>query len=201
VDRRKYAVTVMSDVLSLYISGVGRAALGRSPIWPPRWSIREQKSLAGKKGVIDMAEGVVLTGAAALVTTALPGASPAGSASIMVTAKALAEIDLLIAKRCVDIVLADASGGGPRSYEMVTRPIRLDTLSSDAAVVIRAIDIVERTDLEVAVRFEVDDRFNQRNLVFHHDCGEVCLTAESPVATRHLPLSRFRSDSARRWGL
>ncbi|MCV7401595.1 hypothetical protein H7K24_15750 [Mycobacterium fragae] len=128
------------------------------------------------------------------MTTAPPGASPAGSVSIMVTAKALAEIDLLIAKRCVDIVLADAAGGGERSYEMVTRPIRLDTLRSDAAVVIRATGIVERTDLGLAVRFEVDDRFKQRPLVFHHDCGNVCLTAESPVATRLLPLSRFRSD-------
>jgi hypothetical protein len=141
-----------------------------------------------------MAEGVVLTGAAALVTTAPPGASPAGSVSIMVTAKALAEIDLLIAKRCVDIDLADAPGGVRRNYEMVTRPIRLDTLSSDPAVVIRAIDIVERTDLAVAVRFEVNDRFKQRTLVFHHDFGDVCLTAESPVATRRLPLSQFRSD-------
>lgn len=141
-----------------------------------------------------MAEGVVLTGAAALVTTAPPGASPVGSVSIMVTAKALAEMDLLIAKRCADIVLADATGGGERSYEMVTRPIRLDTLSSDAAVVIRATGIVERTDFGLAVRFEVDDRFKQRTFVFHHDCGDVCLTAESPVATRRLPLSRFRSD-------
>jgi hypothetical protein len=77
---------------------------------------------------------------------------------------------------------------------MVTTPIRLDTLSSDPAVVIRAIDIVERTDLAVAVRFEVNDRFKQRTLVFHHDFGDVCLTAESPVATRRLPLSQFRSD-------
>ena len=53
-----------------------------------------------------MAEGVVLTGASALVTTAPPETSPAGGVSIMVTAKALAEIDLLIAKCCVDIVLA-----------------------------------------------------------------------------------------------
>ena len=77
---------------------------------------------------------------------------------------------------------------------MVTIPIRLDTLSGDPAVVIRAIGIVERTDLVVAVRFEVEDRFKQRTLVFHHDFGDVCLTAESPVATRRLPLSRFRSE-------
>lgn len=141
-----------------------------------------------------MAEGVVLTGAAALVTTAPPAANSAGSVSIMVTAKALAEIDLLIAERCVDIVLAGGEGGGQRSYDMVTRPIRLDTLSSDPAVVIRAIGIVQRTDLVVAVRFEVDDRFKQRTLVFQHDCGDVCLTAESPVVTRLLPLSRFGSE-------
>ena len=136
----------------------------------------------------------MLTGASALVTTAPPGASLAGSVSIMVTAKTLEEIDLLIAKCCVDIVLANAPGSGQRSYEMVTIPIPLDTLSGDPAVVIRAIGIVERTDLVVAVRFEIEDRFKQRTLVFHHNVGDVCLTAESPVATRRLPLGRFRSD-------
>ena len=141
-----------------------------------------------------MAEGVVLTGASALVTTAPPRTSLAGSVSIMVTAKVLAEIDLLIAKSCVDIVLANRSGSGQLSYEMVTIPIRLDTLSGDPAVMIRAVGIVERTDLVVAVRFEFEDRFKQRTLVSHHDFGDVCLTAESPVATKRLPLSRFRSD-------
>jgi hypothetical protein len=141
-----------------------------------------------------MAEGVVLTRAAAFVTAAPPGTSASGSVSIMVTGKALAEIDLLIAKRRIDIDLSDAPGGGQRSYEMDTRPIRLDTLSSDPAVVIRAIDIVERTDLVVAVRFEVTDRFKQRTFVFQYDFADVCLTAESPVTTRRLPLSRFRYD-------
>jgi hypothetical protein len=69
----------------------------------------------------------------------------------------------------------------------------LDTLSGDPAVVIRATGIVERTDLVVAMRFEAEDRFKQRTLVFHHDFGDVCLTAESPAATRRLPLSRLRS--------
>lgn len=136
----------------------------------------------------------MLAGASALVTTAPPLTSPAGSVSITVTAKALAEIDLLIAKCCVDIVLANAPGAGQRSHEMVTIPIRLDTLSGHPVVVIRAIGIVERTDLEVAVRFEVEDLFKQRTLVFHHDARDVCLTAESPVATRRLPLGRFLSD-------
>jgi hypothetical protein len=139
-----------------------------------------------------MAEGVVLTGASAFVTTAPPGKSLAGGVSIMVTAKVLAEIDLLIAKCCVDF--ANAPGSLQRSYEMITIPVRLDTLSGDPAVVIRAIGIIKHTDLVVAVRFEAEDRFKQRTLVFHHDFGDVCLTAESPVATRRLPLSRFRSD-------
>lgn len=140
-----------------------------------------------------MAEGVVLTGATALVTTAPPGATPAGRVSITVTAKALADIDILIAKCCADIVLADPPGSGQHSYEMVTRPIRLDTLS-DPAVMVRAIGITARTDLVVAVWFEVDDRFKRCALVFHYDFGDICLTAESTVAMRRLPLSRFRSD-------
>jgi hypothetical protein len=52
-------------------------------------------------------------------------------------------------------------------------PIRLDTLSGDPAVVIRTIGIAERTDLVVAMRFEVEDRFRQRTLVFHHDFGDI----------------------------
>ncbi|OJZ74879.1 hypothetical protein BRW65_06575 [Mycobacterium paraffinicum] len=113
----------------------------------------------------------------------------------MVTAKALAEIDLLIARCCIDILLADSPAHKRRSYEMVTIPIRLDTLSGDPAVVIRATEIAgRRMDLMVAVRFELEDRFNQRSLVLHHDLGDVHLTAESPVATRPLPLSRLRSD-------
>src|SRR3954471_7116723 len=136
-----------------------------------------------------MAEGFVLTGASALVTTAPPGRSPAGSVSIMVTAKVLAEIDLLIAKCCVDFV--DARCSLQHCYEMITNPIRLDTLSGDPPVVIRAIGITKRTDLAVAVRFEVEDRFKQRSLLFHHNLGDVRLTAESPATTRRLPLSRF----------
>ncbi|SRX96194.1 hypothetical protein MSP7336_04470 [Mycobacterium shimoidei] len=138
-----------------------------------------------------MAEGVVLTRAAALLTLTPAGPSPTGSLSIVVTAQALAEYDLLLAKCCVDIDLADVPGGVQHTYEMVTRPIRLDTLSSDPAVVIRAIDIVGRTDLVMAVRFELNDRFKQRTSVFRHDFGDICLTAESPVATRRLPLSRL----------
>src|SRR5947209_11743629 len=121
-----------------------------------------------------MAEGVVLTGASALVTIAPPGTSPAGSVSIMVTAKVLADIALLIARCCLDFVLATAPGALQHSYEMATIPIRLDTLSGDPAVVIRAIGIVERTDLVVTVRFEIEDRFKQRTLVFRHDFGDVC---------------------------
>jgi hypothetical protein len=77
---------------------------------------------------------------------------------------------------------------------MVTIPIRLDTLSGDPAMAIRTIGIAERTDVVVAMRFEVEDRFKQRTLVFHHDFGDVCLTAESPLVTKRLPLRRFRSD-------
>lgn len=147
-----------------------------------------------------MAEGVVLAGASALVRTAPKGASPAGSVSIMVIAKALSEIDLLIAKCCVDIVGASSSGPGSGSgsgrwtYEMATTPIRLDTLSGDPSVVIRSTGSVERTHLVVSVRFEVIDRFRQCTYTFHHDFGDVCLTAQTPVVTRQLPLSRFRSN-------
>ncbi|OBA72584.1 hypothetical protein A5641_07915 [Mycobacterium sp. 1554424.7] len=135
------------------------------------------------------------------MTAAPAGASPAGSVSIVVTAKALAEIDLLIAKCCVHIVRANASGpgSGQRSYEMVTTPIRLDTLSGDLTVVIRSTGIDEPTHLVVSVRFKVEDRFKKRILTFHHDFGDICLTAESPVATKRLPLSRVRSgDRAHR---
>ncbi|OBI27644.1 hypothetical protein A5709_04940 [Mycobacterium sp. E1386] len=118
----------------------------------------------------------------------------------MVIAKALSEIDLLIAKCCVDIVGASSSGSGSgsgsgqRSYEMVTTPVRLDTLSGDPWMVIRSTGSVERTHLVVSVRFQVADRFRQCTFTFHHDFGDVCLTAQSPVATRQLPLGRFRPN-------
>lgn len=142
-----------------------------------------------------MGEGVVLTGACALVSAAARGTRPTGSASIMVTAKVLAEIDLLIAKCCVDIIGATPSGSrfAQRRYEMVTAPIRLDTISGDPTVVIRYTGIAERTELAVSLRFEAEDRFTQRTLTFHHDVGGVCLTAQSPVVTRRMPLRRFRS--------
>jgi hypothetical protein len=141
--------------------------------------------------VLHMAEGVVLTGASVVVTTAPPGNIRASSVSIMVTAKALAEIDLLIAQCCVDIVLPDS---GQRSYDMVTNPIRLDTLGRDLAVLIRGADVVGRVDLVVALRLDFENRLNQRKVVFQHDYGDVCLSTDSPVVTRRLPLSRIRFD-------
>ncbi|OBG62596.1 hypothetical protein A5703_21120 [Mycobacterium sp. E188] len=76
---------------------------------------------------------------------------------------------------------------------MVTAPIRLDTISGDPTVVIRYTGIAERTELAVSLRFEAEDRFTQRTLTFQHDFGGVCLTAQSPVVTRRMPLRRFRS--------
>lgn len=141
-----------------------------------------------------MTVGVVLTGASARVATTPSAASPAGSVSILVTAKVLGEIDLLIAKCCVDVVRFNAPA--QRDYELVTSPIRLDTLSGDPAVVIRASGSVERIDMVVAMRFEIEDRSTQRGFVFDHNFGDVCLTAAAPVITRRLPLSRFRSGQS-----
>jgi hypothetical protein len=61
----------------------------------------------------------------------------------------LAEIDLLIAKGCVDIVPANAAPAGANTRLL---PIRVGTLSRDPVMVIHAIGLVERTDPAVAVR-------------------------------------------------
>lgn len=172
-----FFITTLS--FTIMTPGVGEASAGRLP--------------AARAGS-HMAEAVVLTGASVLVTTAPPDTTFGGTVSILVTGRALAELDLLIAKCCINTALANASGTGQRSYEMVTNPIRLDTLSGESAVVIRAIGVVERTDLVVAMRFKFEDQLKQRILVFHQDFGNVCLTAESPVATRRLPLRHLRSD-------
>jgi hypothetical protein len=141
-----------------------------------------------------MTEGLILAAAAAIVGTARSPASPVGSVSLVVTARALGTIDLMIAK-CEDIALVDLSdSGGPRSYEMATTPIRVEALSGDPVVVIRATGVAERTDLALAVRFEFKDSFGTNVLAFHNDFGAVPLTTESPAASLRLPLRSFRSE-------
>jgi hypothetical protein len=141
-----------------------------------------------------MTDGLVLTGAAAILTAAPGTASSPGAVSISITAKALTTIDLLLAD-CADIALAEvADAPGQRRYEMVTTPLRLDTLSDDPAVTIRGSGIPEQTVILVAVQFNVDDRLNGRAFVVNHRFGEVRLGSQTPTASWVLPRAVFKRD-------
>jgi hypothetical protein len=139
-----------------------------------------------------MTDGLVLFAVAVIVGSALPQTNSAAKVSVVVTAKALAQIDLLIASSS-DIALADlAVCPGRSSYEMATTPIRLDALSGEPVVVVRAMGIGECAELMLAVRFELKDIFGRHVSVFQHDFGEVRLTADSPEARMRLSLDPLR---------
>jgi hypothetical protein len=114
-----------------------------------------------------MTDGLVLTGAAAILAAAPGTASSPGAVSISITAKALTTIDLLLAD-CADIALAEvADAPGQRRYETV---------------------------ILVAVQFNVDDRFNGRAFVVNHRFGEVRLGSQTPTASWVLPRAVFKRD-------
>jgi hypothetical protein len=139
-----------------------------------------------------MTGGLVFTAASVLVA-ATPQANPLGSVSITVTAKALGRIELLIAD-CAEIDLAPAAGSEARSYEMATRPVRLDTLTGEPTVVVRAIGIADAAALTLGIRLEASQRVGDIAVVLNHDFGNVDLTAGSPVAVMRLPLGDLRAD-------
>jgi len=136
-----------------------------------------------------MSAGRVLTGATAIVDTSIRE----GSVSISITAKVLAAIDLLLAD-CAEIVLAGVAGCGPRSYGMATRPIRLDALTGDPTVVVRAIGVGGSGELRVALRLEFGHPDGGDALVLDHEFGDVGVTEQAPVAAMPLPVRRFRGD-------
>jgi hypothetical protein len=136
-------------------------------------------------------EGLVLTAAAAFVRGGPPRGVTSGRLSIAITAKVLSMIDLLIAQ-CADIDLDEVSDHlDQRRYAMATNPIRLDTLSGDLAVVIRAADMAERVGLVLAVRLEGCPGSSESTFAFHHEFAGITLTAEAPEASMLLPLRDF----------
>jgi hypothetical protein len=136
-----------------------------------------------------MSTGRVLTGATAIVATSILK----GSVSISINVKVLGAIDLLLAD-CAEIVLNDVADCGPRGYDMATRPIRLDTLTGDATVVVRSIGVGGSGELRVAVRLEFGDPHGGDTVVLDHDFGDVRVTERAPVAAMTLPVRRFRGD-------
>jgi hypothetical protein len=136
-----------------------------------------------------MSAGSVLTSAAAIVATPIRR----GSVSISITAKVLGTIGLLLADR-TEIVLADVADCGPRSYDMATRPIRLDTLTGDTTVLVRAVGVGGSGELMVAVRLEFNDPHGGSSLVLDHDFGDVGVTEQTPLAAMPLPVRQLRGD-------
>jgi hypothetical protein len=129
-----------------------------------------------------------------MVSAAAEKPSPAAHVSITVTAKALSTIDLLIAT-CPCIALTDVGHTGLCGYEMATKPIRLDALTGDPTVVIRASGIDEPTALALQVRLEASAPTSETSVALLHDFGDLTLSAEAPVASLQLPLSSFHTNS------
>jgi hypothetical protein len=78
---------------------------------------------------------------------------------------------------------------------MATKPIRLDALTGDPTVVIRASGIDEPTALALQVRLEASAPTSETSVALLHDFGDLTLSAEAPVATLQLPLSSFHTNS------
>jgi hypothetical protein len=136
-------------------------------------------------------EDLVLTAAAAIVRCGPPREVTAGRLSIAITAKVLSMIDLLIAQ-CTDIDLDEIHEDiDQRRYPMATKPVRLDTLSGDVAVLVRAADIAEPVGLVLAVRLEGSCGCHGNTFAVHHEFGDVTLTAAAPSARMLLPFSDF----------
>jgi hypothetical protein len=127
-----------------------------------------------------------------MVAAAGERAGPGAGISITITAKALGEIDLVIAT-CPEIALADIAESGLQSYEMATNLVRLDALTGDPTVVVRAREIEEPTGVTLQIRVEASGPNAETNVSLPHDFGDVTLTAETPMASLPLPLSSFRS--------
>jgi hypothetical protein len=129
-----------------------------------------------------------------MVAAARDKPTPAVHVSITVTAQALSSIGLLIAT-CPEIALTDVAESGLSGYEMTTYPIRLDALTGDPTVVIRARGIDEPTALALQVRLEASAQTSERSIALLHDFGDLTLTAEAPAASLQLPLSSFDTSS------
>src|ERR1700728_1452274 len=110
-----------------------------------------------------MTTALVLRRASAMVAAARDKPTPAVHVSITVTAQALSSIGLLIAT-CPEIALTDVAESGLSGYEMTTYPIRLDALTGDPTVVIRARGIDEPTALALQVRLEASAQTSERSI-------------------------------------
>ena len=141
-----------------------------------------------------MTTALVLRRASAMVAAAGGKPSQAVHVSITVTAQALSTIGLLIAT-CPEIALTDVAESVLRGYEMAANPIRLDALTGDPTVVIRASGINEPTALTLQVRLEASAPTTETSVALDHDFGDLTLTAEAPVANLQLPLSGFHTSS------
>jgi hypothetical protein len=141
-----------------------------------------------------MTSALVLRRASAMLAAAGETPSPAAHLSITVTAQALSDIGLLIAS-CPEIAINDIADSGLRGYSMATNPIRLDALTGDPTVMIRASGIDEPTALTLQGRLEASPPTNETSVALLHDFGDLTLTAEAPVARLLLSLSSFHANS------
>ncbi|MFP1154294.1 hypothetical protein ACK280_19685 [Mycobacterium sherrisii] len=141
-----------------------------------------------------MTTALVLRRALAMLAAAGEQPSSTARVSITVMARVLGDVTLVIAS-CHQIPLRDVTESVPRVFDMDTHPIRLDTLSGDPRVVIRADGIDLPADLSLRVHLEATALTSDSTAALLHDFGELTLTAQAPMVNLQLPLGHLRASS------
>lgn len=140
----------------------------------------------------DTVRGLLLVRAEAIVAAQRP-TKGAPRLSIEVLAKALTDLDLLLAG-CRDIDLADLGTTEGRSHAMNVRPIPLNVLSSVPVMEIHASGMTDPARLRLTVRLYVRDRRTSADSLITHELSDVTLTPQNPVARFDFPLDIATPD-------
>lgn len=141
--------------------------------------------------------GLLLVRAEAVVAAQHP-TPPAPRLSIAVMAKALTDIDLLLAG-CCDIDLADLGTAKCRSHAMRVQRIPLSVLSGVPVIEVQASGMTEPARLCLTVHLHLQDGRTSTDSLITHELSDVTLTPQNPVARFDLPLDTVTpNDTAAR---
>lgn len=144
----------------------------------------------------DTVRGLLLVRAEAIVAAQRP-TTGAARLSIAVLAKALTDIDLLLAG-CRDIDLADVGTAEGHSHAMNVRPIPLNVLSSAPVVEVHASGMTDPARLRLAVHLYVRDRRTGADSLITRELSDVILTPRNPLARFDFPLEIATPDGTAR---
>ena len=147
----------------------------------------------------DSVRGLLLVRAEAVVAAQHPTRG-APRLSIAVMAKALTDIDLLLAG-CRDIDLADPGTAEGRSHALDMRPIPLNVLSSAPVMEVQASGMTDPARLRLTLHLYVRDQRTSADSLITCELSDVTLTPQHPVARFDLPLDiETPDDNAPRVG-